>query len=77
MNAVYGWLREDRTEESLAQLDHALNTPPADATKEEIQESSLWGQDAMAGDFMASLAARGGSGRLAVDGVRSVDIGGE
>lgn len=74
LNLVYGWLQEGRNEEGLAKLEHDLNLPPVEATEEEIQESPEWSNDAMAGDFMASLAARGGAGRLSVDGVRKLDL---
>lgn len=49
-----------------------LNHPPAGTKTEQIRSSMEWDEGAAGAAFMAQMAARGGAGRVARDGVRNV-----
>lgn len=70
------WIWDRLSEEGREQFEHNLNKIPADASPDEVAASPAFDMTNAGEDFMAQLNARGGAGRLAVDGVRNVEVGG-
>lgn len=56
------------------ELDRALNDPPANVKPEVIAALPEWQDEAVGNQFLAGLAARGGAGRVAVQGVHNVAV---
>ena len=55
--AIYAWLAENRNQDELAKMDAILWKPPPGVEKEIVAEQDArWNKEAMANDFMASLA---------------------